>query len=73
MEKLYIISTCLKQKNDCSEFHFKGFYKGEKIKKVIVSKGKFKLNENYLVKIKRPIVKQQVLYAECVKLKKLFS
>lgn len=72
MKKIYIISTCLNIKKDYSEFHFKGFLKGEKIKKIRLDQTNFELDENYLIKIKKPVVKQQVLYGKCVKFKKLF-
>lgn len=72
MKKMYIISVCDSYKSDVAVFHFKGFYSGNKIKEIrlrncIVEKG-----ECYLLKIKKPVVKQQVLYAECEKIKKLF-
>lgn len=73
MQKLYIISTCLQLKKNYTEFHFKGFYKGERIIKVRVYSGNFEENSSYLIKLKKPVVKQQVLHAVCVKHKKLFN
>lgn len=72
MQKLYIISTCLGQKKKYFEFHFVGFYKGKKVKKVRVECGNFEKDKSYLIKLKKPVVEQQVLYAKCVKHKKLF-
>jgi hypothetical protein len=73
MEKLYIISTCLKCNKLHARFHFKGFYAGHRINEIRLNTNHFVVGECYLIKIKKPVVKQQVLYGICEKYKKLFN
>lgn len=72
MKKMYIISICDAYINDTAVFHFKGFYLGNRIKEVRVKNCYVVKGECYLLKLKKPVVRQQVLYAYCEKQKKLF-
>ena len=71
MQKVYLISTCILKKRSNSIFHFKGFYKGEKIKEIHIQGSNFELNTEYLIKLKVVSVRNGVVYGESLKSKLL--
>lgn len=73
-KKVYIISICLKKKKTREhEFHFKGFYEGLRIKKLVVIGGEFEPMEEYLIKAKIVEFSDGILVCECVKSKSIFN
>lgn len=74
--QVYLISKCLGKlkKKDHYKFHFIGFYKGGKIKKIIVrTKGfEFEKNEEYVLKLMSMHSLEGVLYTNLIKARKLF-
>jgi hypothetical protein len=73
MRKLYIISICKKIHDQYSEFHFKGFYNGSRVNKVMVSRLRFDIGEEYLIEVINCKLINSVLYCNGVKSKKLFN
>jgi hypothetical protein len=69
--KLYLISTCIKINKRYSIFHFKGYFKGQKINEVYVECHEFSIGCEYLVKLKAIEVNNSSLYGKVLKLKKL--
>ena len=72
MKKVYIISTCIKKNKLFSIFHFKGFYRGEKIKEIKIKSSEFDVNKEYLIKLIDPYVYDEVLFGDLEKSKVLF-
>ena len=73
MKKVYIISTCIKKNQQFSIFHFKGFYRGQRITEVKVLSSHFELNKEYLIKLIDPYVREQILFGSVEKFKILFE
>jgi hypothetical protein len=73
MQKIYVISTCTKIYDSNAEFHFRGYLNGVLINKIIINHSSFERNEAYLLELSYKSVKRNVLYAQMVKYKKLFS
>jgi hypothetical protein len=75
MEKVYLISTCVRIKKRYSIFHFKGYYKGVRITEVYIenlnSSEKFSIGGEYLIKIYAKGVEQNVLFGEAMRSKRL--
>lgn len=73
MDKVYVISFCQKTTKEHSEFHFKGFYKGLKVKKILVKNQLFEVGEEYLIYLLCDFVRDGVLIGESIRFKKLFG
>lgn len=74
MEKVYLISTCIKKSKFSAEFHFKGYLKGERIESVkVINEVHFELHREYLLKLVNIKVKNSVLEGKVEKYKKLFN
>ncbi len=71
MQKVYLISTCILKKKKCSVFHFKGYFKGEKIKEIYINDLNFELNSEYLIKLKVLGIKNGIVFGESLKSKVL--
>lgn len=71
-KRIFLISTCLAKKEDYFEFHFKGFYKGLKLKSVLVEGGAFKVGEEYILAIDENSIKDCTLYAKLIRSRLLF-
>ena len=71
MEKVYLISTCICVKKKYSIFHFKGYFKGEKISEVRVNEIDFSVGGEYLMKIYAKGVEKNILFGDIVKVKRL--
>ncbi|MEX0799020.1 MAG: hypothetical protein WEB87_02290 [Bacteriovoracaceae bacterium] len=77
-KKVYIVSICLKK---CSRkageidyiFHFRGFYHGQKVQKLLVKGGQFETGEEYLIRAKILGFKQGALICQCLKFKSIFK
>lgn len=73
-KKVYIVSICMKKiSGERYEFHFKGFYQGLQVKRLIVSGGEFEPFEEYLIKAKVLGFKEGSLYCKCLRLKSIFN
>lgn len=74
MKKLYIISRCISKKNEYYDFHFKGFYHGERVSVVrLRTNSGFIEGESYLIELVEPTIKNQVLYGRIKRKKVLFD
>lgn len=71
---IYLISICEGSlKRDIYGFHFIGFYKGKKIKKVhLRSNIKFNKNEEYLLEIRALKISNNILKARLIRYKEVF-
>jgi len=75
-KEIIVLSRCVRKlgTNQCYEFHFKGVYKGVKIKKIIVESFLNKtlvIDHEYLLKIKFLKILNGSLYGELIQLKDL--
>jgi len=73
MKKVFIISLYEGTEKNLHRFHFRGFYQGIKIRKILVRGGNFEKNQAYVLALCQMKIQGDVLYGECVKFKKLFS
>ena len=74
MQKLYLISQCLGFRKNIAIFHFKGFYKGQKIKEIHLFNGEnFILDEKYLIEIQAISIIDQKILGRAKRSKKLFN
>ena len=71
-KRIFFISTCLAKKEELFEFHFRGFYKGIKLKSVLVQGGKFRVGEEYILAIDEDCIKDCTLYAKLIRSRLLF-
>jgi len=71
MEKVYLISTCIKINKRYSIFHFKGYFKGHRVKEVHLENMNFCIGSEYLIKMYTKGVEENILYGEALKTKKL--
>lgn len=62
-----------KNRENTYEFHFRGFYRGMKVKKLVVSGGVFEPCEEYLIKAKITGFKEGSLYCRCLRSKSIFN
>lgn len=74
MNKVYIVSKCLKFDN-LHEFHFKGNYRGHYINKLCVNANgyQFEIGEEYLIYLKDVMRVNRTLKGTVIKAKKLFT
>lgn len=72
-KRIFLISKYEGKKQGLNHFHFNGYYKGAKIKKVLVTEGKFSKNEEYILAIDELKIDGEILYAKIVKFKLLFT
>lgn len=73
MRKLYLISKCVAAKKNISEFHFRGFFMGEKINKIqLKSDMPFLINRSYLIEVVNIKVSKNTIYGYSKRHKKLF-
>ena len=72
MKRVFIVSRFLKEKEQASVFHFVGYFQGKKIKKIIVRGGKFIKDEDYVLALTNISYKEDTLYGDLIKCKKLF-
>lgn len=77
-KKVYIVSICLKKKADdqgesIHEFHFKGFYQGFRVKKLLISGGDFEPYEEYLLQARIIGFEGGTLRCKCLKWKAIFN
>lgn len=73
MKKLLIFSKCCSVKNE-KEFHFKGFYRGEKVEKIVVhGKEIFEPGAEYLLWVKDLGVVRRELHVELIAWKLIFT
>ena len=76
MEQFWLLSICTKENgvsNKSAEFHFIGFYRGVKIKKVHIQCHTkiFEKDNTYLVQLKLEFIKSGILHADLIKYKKI--
>ncbi len=77
--EIIVLSRCVKEVRRSSfnlgfEFHFKGVYKGEKIKKIIIqnnTEDELIIGNEYLLKIKFVSISKNTLYGDLVQSKDL--
>lgn len=73
MKKLLVFSKCHSVKSEI-EFHFKGFYRGEKVEKIVVhGKEIFKPGAEYLLWVKDLGVVRKELHVELIAWKLIFT
>jgi hypothetical protein len=73
-ELILIISKCERIRKNAYEFHFKGFYLGEKIKILVVTNSEkvtLELDINYLLWAKKVDLINGILKVEILKIKKI--
>lgn len=71
MKKLLVMSKYIGANNQ-HQFHFKGFYRGEKIKKIIVEgNAKFIEGEEYLLWVRELAILENELHVELLAWKEL--
>lgn len=71
MKKVYIISTCTRKNKYYSEFHFKGFFKGERIVLIRIISNQFSVGDEYLIKMVNFNIEKNILIGSAEKFKKL--
>lgn len=71
MEKIYVISECEVIKRKTCDFHFIGYYSGQRIKKIRVLGGDFIKGEEYLMALSIIEIRDGVLIGQHIKSKKL--
>lgn len=69
--RIFILTKFLKVSKKLNEFHFIGFYKGEKINKVYVNGGEFEKGSEYILALDYVRVESNSLYGDLKKVKKL--
>lgn len=73
-KKIYIVSICLKKlAGGRYEFHFKGFYQGRKVKRLLVQGGEFSPCEEYIIQAKVTGFREGTLRCRCVRSKSIFK
>lgn len=73
MKKLLVFSKCLSNQVG-NQFHFKGFYRGEKVEKIVVhGKQSFEPGAEYLLWVKDLGVNKSELHVELIAWKLIFS
>lgn len=70
--RFYLISKCLQVKGDYSKCHFRGFYKGVKIKEILLRGQRLNVGEEYILAIDEEKIVEGVLFGKLVKVKVLF-
>jgi hypothetical protein len=76
MKMFWLLSVCTKsdsRPNHPVEFHFKGTYKGETVKRILLANnsGIFGKNKTYLLLLKETSFLSGAIYAELVKYKEI--
>ena len=71
MKKVLIISRYQYKKDELNFFHFKGYFKGEKIAQIAVNGGSFERGEDYALALTSVLVVDGILIGELKKSKKL--
>ena len=69
---IYIVSRFEGRERDFNCFHFIGYFNGVRIKKIYVRNGYFMIDEEYILAIEKPVIREGVLFGELVKSKLLF-
>lgn len=76
-KKVYIVSLCLKKLKNCTEpsheFHFKGFYRGVRVERLIVLGGEFEQGNEYLIKAQTLAIEEGALICRANKSRLVFS
>lgn len=73
MTTIFLISIAGKSKGRWTEFHFRGFFKGFKIKCIYVCGGNFCFDQEYLLQVECITVKDEVLLCRCLRQKLIFN
>ena len=68
---MLIISRHLYRKNQLNFFHFKGYFRGEKVQQIAVKGGAFEKGEDYALALTSVTVVDGILMGNLVKNKKL--
>jgi len=71
MEKVYIISTCIRKNRFYCEFHFKGYFKGNKIELIRIYNDQFLKGCEYLIKMVDFNIVNRTLIGKAEKFKRL--
>lgn len=73
-KKVYILSLCVKRRQDqWHEFHFKGYYNGKKVKRLMVKGGAFVPLEEYIIKARVKDFREGDLFCKCLKSRPIFN
>lgn len=66
MQKVLLVSKLLKVKQDKFLFHFIGYFKGERVTKVIVSAGDYKFEKTYVLTLDDYYIKNGSLFGKVI-------
>lgn len=69
MQLVYIVSRFLQRKNEFNEFHFIGYYNGERINRIRVKEGEFVPEHDYVLALNCIEIKDLTLFGELIKYK----
>lgn len=70
-DNIILISICLKSTKSNSLFHFIGFYKNYKIKKIYIKDKVFKKNHQYILNLEVLAIIDDYMVAQCKSYKDL--
>ena len=72
MNRVYLLSYCMKVDGSYAVFHFNGVYKGKKIKKIIVLKNDLiKKDQVFLLDLSITNIEKDILYCKLNRLKQI--
>lgn len=72
-KNIYVVSRCLKKRDDGYQFHFIGYFNGHRIKSIEVFGGQFELGEDYLLILDGVYHEGGQLYGDLIRSKKVFT
>jgi hypothetical protein len=74
MEKIIVLSRCISVRREWCDFHFKGFFSGQEIKKITVQNTELFITRNdYILYLEVRRIKGSVLWGKCLKVKNISS
>ena len=71
--RVFIISKFIGKRDQFNVFHFKGCYRGKRLREIKIVDGSFDESEEYLLAIEELEVVNQVLIGKHIKSKKIFT
>ena len=72
-KSIYVVSRCLQKKDENFQFHFIGYFDGQRVETIYVNGGDFENGEDYLLFLEGVYCIGPRLFGSLIKSKKIFT